>query len=122
MEIVMGMDAEVVVIEPAGDLVASTAEQFKTQVAKLVEKNFRQILADLSKIHFMDSSGLGACIAIHKLVVERNGMIVFARPEGLVAKVFRITKIGQKLNVAATRAEALAGLHAWGAAEKARCV
>ena len=121
MEIVIGMDGDAVIMELAGDLVASTAEQFKAQIAKLMEKNFRNILADLSKVGFMDSSGLGACIAAHKMVSDGNGKIVFARPGGLVAKVFRITKIGQKLDICASRAEGLAQLRACCAGEKARC-
>jgi len=107
MEISIGMEGDVVIMDITGDLVASTAEELKSQVAKLGEKKFHYILADISKIGFMDSSGLGACMAVHKTLAEKNGLLVLAKPSEAVGKVFRITRADQKLKIAPTKQEGL---------------
>ena len=111
MEINIGMDGDIVIMDLNGDLVASTAEELKTQVSKLNEKNFRYVLVDISKINFMDSSGLGACMAVHKSLSEKNGLLVLAKPSEAVAKVFRITRADQKLKVIPSKQEGIKLLH-----------
>lgn len=106
MEINVGMDGDIVMLDLNGDLVASTAEDLKAQVAKLVEKNFRYIMLDLSKVGFMDSSGLGSCMAVHKTLNEKQGLLVCAQPSEAVAKIFRITRADQKIKVMPTRSDA----------------
>ena len=111
MEIGIGMDGDVVIMDITGDLVASTADELKTHISKLSEKKFNFVLADISKINFMDSSGLGACMAIHKALSEKNGLLVLARPTEAVAKVFRITRADQKIKVAPTKQDGIKMLH-----------
>ena len=111
MEISIGMDGDVVIMDITGDLVASTADELKTHVAKLSEKKFHFILADISKISFMDSSGLGACMAVHKSLSEQKGLLVLAKPTEAVAKVFRITRADQKLKIVSTKPDGVKALH-----------
>lgn len=103
MDINIGMDGDVVIVELNGDLVAGTADELKNQVAKLTEKNFNYLVLEMSRLTFMDSSGLGACVAVHKLLQERKGMLVCAKPSDPIAKVFRITRADQKLTMAASK-------------------
>ncbi|RJQ50847.1 MAG: anti-sigma factor antagonist [Desulfobacteraceae bacterium] len=107
MEFNIGMDGDVVTVGISGDLVASSAEEFKAQVAKLRDKNFHFILIELSRVGFMDSSGLGACMAAHKMLSERNGMVVLARLNETVGKIFRLTRADQKLKVTPTQHEGI---------------
>lgn len=108
MEISIGMDGEVVVVDMTGDFVAGTVEQFKAQMAKLMEKNFLFVVLNLDKVNFMDSSGLGACMAAHKAFQEKRGALVCAKLSEPVAKIFRVTRADQKLKVAPTRPEGVA--------------
>lgn len=102
MEFNIGMDGDVVTMSIAGDLVASSAEEFKSQVAKLCDKSFCFILVEISRVNFMDSSGLGSCMAAHKMVSGKNGMMVLAKPSEAVGKVLRLTHADKKLNIAPT--------------------
>ena len=103
VEIKVGMDGDIVIVELTGDLVASTADQLKAQVSGLLSKNFRFVLLEMSKIGFMDSSGLGACMAAHKSLADKGGMLVCARPSEAVDKIFRITRADKKLAVTKTK-------------------
>jgi len=112
MEINISMDGDIVVMDLAGDLVASTAEQLKAQVEKLADKHFNRILLDMSGVNFMDSSGLGMCMAVHKMLLQSGGLVVCARPSEAVAKIFRVTRADQKLRVIPDRGEGVRILHA----------
>lgn len=110
MEISISMQGDVVVADLTGDFVASAAEQFKTQMAKLMEKNFLFVVLNLDKVNFMDSSGLGACMAAHKAFLEKKGALVCAKPSEAVAKIFRVTRADQKLKVSQTCPEGVKSL------------
>ena len=98
---------DVVVLIPAGNLVASEVEPFKAQFDKLIEKKFRCVLLDMSRINFLDSSGLGAVIAANKLLAANSGTLVCAALQDNVLKVFRVTRADQKLAVVPTQADGL---------------
>lgn len=107
IDVNVGMEGDVVVLDVAGNIVASTIDELKAQVNKLIDKNFITMMIDLSKVSFMDSSGLGCCMALHKTLSDKSGAIVFVRPSEAVSKIFRITRADQKISVAATRIDGL---------------
>lgn len=107
MEFRIEMANDVVVLLPTGNLVASETESLKSQVEKLMEKKFRLILLDMSRIDFMDSSGLGSVIALNKLIAGAGGVLVCAALQEGVRKVFRVTRADQKIAVADTQSDGL---------------
>ena len=107
MEFRIEMANDVVVLAPTGNLVASETESLKAQVEKLLEKKFRYILLDMSRIDFMDSSGLGSVIAVNKLVGGVAGVFACAALQEGVQKVFRVTRADQKIAVGATLSDGL---------------
>jgi anti-anti-sigma factor len=64
----------------------------------------------MHNISFMDSSGLGACIALHKMVNEKEGMLICSRPSENVAKVFKVTRADKKLSVANNKNDGIKAL------------
>ncbi len=107
MEIKVEVDNNVVILRPVGSLVASTAEFLKAQVAKLVEKNYVHVLLDMAKLEFIDSSGLGACIAANKTLAGSEGGLVCTGASEPVRKIFRITRADQKIPFADSRLDGL---------------
>jgi len=99
MEIKIEMDNDVVILKLIGDLVASTAEELKAQIAKLIEKRYRFILLDLGRVGFIDSSGLGACIAIKRDLAANVGLLTCTGLNDNVRKVFRMTRADQKIMI-----------------------
>ncbi len=60
---------DVVVIRPrVTQLNAPVADEFKAQITTIVERGERCLILDLSDVEFIDSSALGAIVAILKLV------------------------------------------------------
>lgn len=71
---------------------AAIATRFKDKMREIVTKGRKPILLDLAQVEFMDSSGLGAVIAVHKAMPEGLGLEL----QGLtpnVERVFRLTRM-----------------------------
>lgn len=107
MEIKLEMDNEVVILKLIGDLGADTAEGLKLQVAKLIDKKYRFFLFDLQKVDFMDSSGLGVCIAINRDLAAIAGVLACTGLNEYVRNVFQITHADKKIMVCASRQDAV---------------
>lgn len=110
MEIKLEMDNDVIILKLVGNLVASTAEGLKEQIAKLIEKKYHFILLDLGKVDFIDSSGLGACIAIKRDLAAHDGILACSGLNENVRKVFQMTRADQKIMVCDARQGAVNAL------------
>jgi anti-sigma B factor antagonist len=71
---------------------AAGAIQFKEQMRDLTETPSARVILDMSNVHFLDSSGLGAVVAVMKLLApERRLELAGLTPT--VEKVFRLTRM-----------------------------
>jgi anti-anti-sigma factor len=61
------------VLQPPGDLVASTIEIFKKDVRSLLRNSPRALVLDLSHVRMVDSVGLGVLISAHN-ALRRKGV------------------------------------------------
>ncbi len=103
MEITLEIDRGVTIITPCGDLVASTTDQLQAKASEPGTRARRYMVLDLSYVHIMDSSGLNVCLALHRELLARDGMLVCAKPSAAVEKVFRATRVDRRLHVVAQR-------------------
>jgi anti-sigma B factor antagonist len=71
---------------------AAVAIEFKEAVRAAAERPGNPVILDLSRVGFLDSSGLGAVVAVMKLLgPERPLQLAALTPP--VAKVFRLTRM-----------------------------
>lgn len=77
---------------------AAVAGNFKDQMRDLVDKGERYLIVDLSPIHFMDSSGLGALVGALKYM-GREGRVELACPGEAVMKVLRLTRMNKVFTI-----------------------
>jgi anti-sigma B factor antagonist len=71
---------------------AAGAIQFKDRVRELTQASASRVVLDLSKVNFLDSSGLGALVAAMKaLTPDRTLELSGLTPT--VQKVFRLTRM-----------------------------
>lgn len=79
-----------VVVDVAGDLDVYTAPQLQEALDQTVCNGGRVIL-DLSKVHFIDSTGLGTIAGAHEKSRAANGELRLVVADPHVLKIFRIT-------------------------------
>lgn len=71
----------------------------------------RQLLLDLSAVRFMDSSGIGAVVAVLKRVSEAGGRLKICRVNPRVSDVLSVTRLERVLEIYEDEKEALAAFH-----------
>lgn len=93
MELQSEMHGEILVIRAEGDRIdAAGAIQFKERMRDIIEQPSKRVVLDMSKVGFLDSSGLGAVVAVMKAL----GPVRRLELSGLtptVEKVFRLTRM-----------------------------
>ncbi len=78
------------VLEPRVD--AACAIQFKDKMRELTTHAPNRVMLDMSRVTFLDSSGLGAVVAVMKLLgPDRKLELAGLTP--VVEKVFRLTRM-----------------------------
>lgn len=68
------------------------AIEFKEQMRAICQNTQPRVMLDLSRVGFLDSSGLGAVVAVMKLLAPTRRLELAALTPN-VAKVFRLTRM-----------------------------
>ncbi len=76
----------------AGRIDAAAAIQFKERMRDLIAQPSERVILDLSQVDFLDSSGLGAVVAVMKLLAPAR-QLELAGLTPPVEKVFRLTRM-----------------------------
>lgn len=71
---------------------ASIAPEFKKQMEEIIEQGNNKIILDISEITFMDSSSLGALVAVLKSMGS-DGMLIISGASGVVLELFKLTRM-----------------------------
>ena len=87
-------------VRHAGDLDIVTSEDVKRRLAGLVEEGSRTVALDLREVGFVDSSGLGALVAVHHFAESRGAQFVVQGAPRHVLNLFSLTRLDNLLNVA----------------------
>lgn len=109
MEIVfdkVGDLAVAVASVPVEELDASNAGEFKRDVAPLLEANTKLVL-DLSRLRFVDSSGLGAFISCLRKLNAKGGDLKLCGMSKQVRAVFELVRMHRVFDICATSEEAV---------------
>ena len=64
-----------VVVKPGKDVVASMANEFRSQLHKLVQEEPRELVIDLAGVEMVDSVGIGVIIATHNSLNKAGGSL-----------------------------------------------
>jgi anti-sigma B factor antagonist len=86
--------AEVIV---AGRLNMVTAARMREAIQNAVDDNHRNVAVDLSRVIFLDSSGLGALIAGLKAVRQSGGELRLVKPAEQAQLVLELTNMNSVL-------------------------
>ncbi len=87
---------------------AAVALAFKEAMRRSTQDGEQDVVLDLQRVEFIDSSGLGAIVATMKLLAPERSLIL-AGLTTTVAKVFRLTRMDTVFSVYSTLDMALAG-------------
>ncbi len=99
----------IIVFTFKGQLDAFSEKQFKTFITKTLKKDPQSFVIDLSKIDFLDSSGLGALVQTSKECKQLK-LVFSVVGNSRVSQTIKLVRLGDFLNLKATLDDALAFL------------
>ncbi|MGA2715055.1 MAG: STAS domain-containing protein [Bryobacteraceae bacterium] len=107
MEIpVENLDGVSVAVLPVDELDASNAPEFKRDIAPALQANTKLVL-DLSRLRFVDSSGLGAILSCLRQLTAKNGDLKLCGMSRQVRAAFELVRMHRIFDIAGTKEEAV---------------
>jgi len=103
------------VVAPVGEVDLHTAPEIKQHIAALSDQGCTQIVVDLSRIDYMDSTGLGVLVGALKRLREKDGELRLVQPTPRVMRVLEITRLVNVFQIFHSEEEALNSLPGGGA-------
>ncbi len=104
------IDAETHVIELGGEVDLYTAPEFKERLVQVIEDGKKQLVVDLSKATFIDSTTLGVLVGGVKRLRPSGGSLALVCTDQNITKIFEITGLDRVFPIHASRDAALASL------------
>src|SRR3954454_8285511 len=106
------VDARTHVVAPSGEIDALTAPQLGRRLLGVVEDGKTHVVVDLSRVTFLDSTGIGVLLNALRSLVRRSGRLVLVCPTKRVLRPFEVTGLVDRLAITSSREEALGRLAA----------
>ena len=87
------------VVEVAGELDMATSPQLHESLQRVLDAGTHNVVVDLARVGFMDSSALGALVTIFNAANERGGQLCLAAVQPLVRDVLAVTSVDRAIAV-----------------------
>jgi anti-sigma B factor antagonist len=96
------------ILEIEGEVDVYTSPQLKQDIVKLAEGGVKHVIINLSKVEYLDSTGLGVLIGGLKRLRESDGNLVLVGPGMRILRIFEITGLDKIFDIFSTEEEAAA--------------
>jgi stage II sporulation protein AA (anti-sigma F factor antagonist) len=107
MSLVLNSKKNTLIVRVGGDFDLVSANEFREKIDKSLEETMcRNMLLDLSRATFIDSSGLGVILGRYRKVKANNGQMIIYGTKPAVNRVFEISGITSLVPVCSTEEEA----------------
>jgi anti-sigma B factor antagonist len=111
MEIDVVEMKHVTVVTPHADIDMAAATTVKRRLTELIDQGRARLVIDMGRVGYIDSSGLGAIVAVMKHARAASGDIKICALQKDVSSVFEMTRLTKVMSIHPTRQAAIA---AWG--------
>jgi anti-sigma B factor antagonist len=99
--------ADRTVVTVGGEIDVYTAPKLRDKITELVNAGHHNLLIDMEKVEFLDSTGLGVLVGGLKKVRAQNGSMELICSQDRLLKIFRITGLAKVFTIHDSEAAAL---------------
>jgi len=96
------------IIEVGGEIDVYTAPRLRDKITELVGEGSYNLVIDMQKVDFLDSTGLGVLVGGMKKVRAHDGSMQLICNQERLLKIFRITGLAKVFAIHDSQADALA--------------
>lgn len=104
--------SDVPVVRLTGELDIDQAVRVREHLDKVIDSGSLRFVIDLSDVSYIDSTGLGMLVAVHKRLVAEQGFYVLTVPRASQRKVFEITGLSSVLVIIESLKDSIAHINA----------
>jgi anti-sigma B factor antagonist len=109
----VGPVGDCAVLQVTGEVDVYTAPMLREQILELAAKGAVHLIADLSRVDFLDSTGLGALVGGLKRLREGGGSLALVISTPRILRIFQITGLAKALAVQSSVADAITADPHW---------
>ena len=96
------------ILDLSGEVDVYTSPQLKQDLVQLAESGVKHVIINLSKVEYLDSTGLGVLIGGLKRMREHDGNMALVGPGMRILRIFEITGLDKIFDIYPTEEEAAA--------------
>ena len=87
------------IVTVGGEIDVYTAPKLRDKITELVNSGHHQLLIDMEKVEFLDSTGLGVLVGGLKKVRAHDGSMELVCSQDRLLKIFRITGLAKVFTI-----------------------
>jgi anti-sigma B factor antagonist len=99
MEIEIQKNSEMVTLSVTGDIEMMSIKDFKNQLLDIGQNEDKDIGLDLSKVNYIDSSGVGVLISLLKLQKNKGKKLKILKVSPKVLNVLKLSSLSDIFNL-----------------------
>ena len=82
-----------------GSIYIEEAKQIQAKIHDFFFFFFKRFAFDLSEVDYIDSSGLGMLVSLHKQALKKGGCMKISGIKGMVREIFELTRLTKVFGV-----------------------
>jgi anti-anti-sigma factor len=102
------LDDQTSIIDVRGEVHVSTAPEFSDRLNEAISRGMPGVVVDMTRVAFIDSTGLGVLLTALRRVTRRQGRLALAVSNPTVRRLFEITQMDATFDILPDRASAIA--------------
>ena len=83
----------------SGNMYVEDSSAVREKLTDLLDDGVTLLVLNLSGLEYVDSSGLGVLISIHKRCLQKGGKMVVSGLRGMVDDLFKLTRLDLVFNI-----------------------
>ena len=93
------VEDEKVMVNLSGSLFMEEAALLRQKLLLQLEKGYNRFVVNLSRVDYIDSSGLGVLVAVHKRAMQNGGTVILIGMQGTVKELFELTRLDKVFDI-----------------------
>jgi len=110
---IAGPTGDCAVLQVSGEVDAYTAPALREQIADLAVKGAVHLIADLTQVTFLDSTGLGALVGGLKRLREAGGSLQLVISAPRILRIFQLTGLTKVFAIQPSVSQAITANPRW---------
>jgi anti-sigma B factor antagonist len=101
------LDGRTFVVEVTGQVDLYAAPEFKERISRVIDRGASRVIVDLSRVTFMDSTGLGVLVGALKRIRAASADLLLIVTDYDIERLFELTGLDGTFRIYRSRDDAL---------------